>query len=218
MTGVRPILVLVTLLVAAASVAGVVEHARSSTASYTTSSESSVTASADTTSGWLNVFSETTDPQGQIDYARRRDVNGVPGVLAATGLDGSLAVDLGDFPDKNATFAFARVFSIRTPDDFPDPSVGQVTVTVTMLPDPTTGDNMLQTPSLTPFGQTKGGAQTVTLPPATKYQFNVSVKARRKFTLGQTYFPRVRLSLTVGGLAGYYSYEFPLQVRDAGGN
>lgn len=188
-----------------------------SRAAYTTSSESAVTASAETAAAWLHLYSEETDPQGDTGYALRRGLNGVPGPPAATGQDEGLAVDLGDFPDKNKTYDFSRVFSVRTPDTFPDPAVGQITVRVSTLPDETTGDNILQSPRLSPFGQTTG-AQSVTLAPGTKYQFNVNVRTRKKFVLGQTYFPRVRLSLTVDGLADYYSYEFPLQVRDAGGS
>jgi hypothetical protein len=189
-----------------------------SDASYTTSSGSAVTASVETAAAWLRVYSESTDPQDQTGYARRRGLNGVPGPPAATGEDDGLAVDLGDFPDKNVTFAFTRVFSIMTPDEFPDPAITQVSVTVTTLPDPDTDDNILRTPILRQFGATNGGGQTVTLGPGDKYQFNVSVRSRKKFDLGHVYYPRVRLSLTVGGLAGYYSYEFPLQVRDAGGS
>ena len=212
---------LVAILCLLALAAGLVAAAggtATSDASYTTSSESAVSASADRVTDWLHVYSQSADPQGQTGYARRRGLNGVPGLPAATGEDAGVTVDLGDFPDRNATFSFARVFSIRTPDVFADATVGQITVTVSVLPDPATGDNMLQSPSLTPFGQTSGGQQTVTLGPGTKYQFNVNVRARKKFALGQTYFPRVRLSLTVAGIAGYYSYEFPLQVRDAGGS
>jgi hypothetical protein len=209
------LLVLAALAAAGLATASAVVVTR---ASYTTSSESSVAASADTGAAWLHVYSEGSDPQGQTGYARRRGLDGVPGPPAATGQDDGLAVDLGDFPDRNATFTFSRVFSIRTPDDFPDPSVAQITVTVSTLPDPASDDLMLQSPRLTPFGQTSGGGQTVALAPGTMYQFNVNVRARKKYVLGQTYYPRVRLSLTVDGLTGYYAYEFPLQVRDAGGN
>lgn len=214
----RRLVLLAALVVGVAVLAGYAAHTGASSATFTTSSQSTVTASVDGVSNWLHVYSESEDPQGQTGYARRRGVNGVAGPPAATGEDRSLMVDLGDFPDKNASYGFARLFSIRTPDAFPDTTVGQISVTVTVLPDPTTRDNMLQGPSLTPFGQTKGGVQTATLGPGTKYQFNVSVKARKKFVLGQTYFPRVRLSLTISGVANAFSYEFPLEVTDAGGN
>lgn len=214
----RRTILMAAALVALAAVAAVAAHTRASSATFTTSSQSTVTASVDGVGNWLNVYSQSTDPQSATGYARRRGINGVPGPPAATGQDQGIVVDLGDFPDRNASFAFPRLFSIRTPDVFPDATVGQIGVTVTVLPDPTTGDNMLQGASLAPFGQTNGGAQTVTLGPATKYQFNVNVKARKKFVLGQTYFPRVRLSLTISGVANAFTYEFPLEVTDAGGS
>jgi hypothetical protein len=138
-------------------------------ASYTTSSESTVTASVDTGAAWLHVYSEDSDPQAQTGYARRRELNGGAGPPAATGRDDGLQVDLGDFPDKNVTFAFTRVFSITTPDELPDPSITQIAVSVTTLPDPVTGDGMLRKPGLTPFGQTGGGRQTVTPGPGATY-------------------------------------------------
>ncbi len=177
-----------------------------------------MTASVDTVSNWLHVYSEGKDPQGDTGYARRREVGGAEGPPAATGADGSLVVDLGDFPDKNKRYDFVRVFSLRTPDSFPDATISQIRVTVSVLPDPETGDNILQGAELTPFGSTAGAVQTATLGPGIKYQFNVTVRQRKKFTLGQTYFPLVRLSLNVGGVADAFAWEFPLEVEDAGGN
>lgn len=208
------------LLYAALAIVGLVgvSAISASGATYTTSSSSAVTASADGRSAWLHVYSEGTDPQGQTGYARRRGLNGIPGPVAATGLNDALRVDLGDFPDKNASFSLVRVFSVRTPDAFPDAAVGQLTLTVSVLPDPETGENLLRSPTLTAFGQANGGARTVTLGPGAKYQVNLIVRMRKTLALGQTYLPRIRLSMTVDGLAGYYTYEFPVQVRDAGGS
>ena len=92
-------------------------------------------------------------------------------------------------------------------------------MTVTVLPDPATGRQPApgtESDSLRPDQGRR--RRRSTLGPATKYQFNVSVKARKKFVLGQTYFPRVRLSLTISGVANAFSYEFPLEVTDAGGS
>jgi hypothetical protein len=210
-------IVLAAAFIAVAAVAAAASHTRSSSATFTTSSDCSITASVDTAGNWLHVYSESTDPQLETGYARRRLVGGGEGDPAAAGQDADLSVDLGDFPDKNTMFSFDRVFSILTPDAFPDGSVSQIAVTLALLPDPTTGDLPLQNGTLTPFGSTSRGSTTVTLGPATKYQFNVRVKVRKKFELGQTYFPRVRLSLTVSGVAGAFTYEFPLGVTDAGG-
>ena len=213
----RRLLALAAVVLAVAALAGFAGRTRPSAATFTTSSQSDVTASVDTVSNWLHLYSEGADPNKDTGYALMRLINGVPGPLAAIGLDAAIAVDLGDFPDKNKTYAFTRVFSLRTPDVFPDKTVGQITVTMAVLPDPDSGDNMLQGASLTPFGQINGGVQTVTLGPGTKYQFNVSVRARKKFTLGQVYYPRVELSLTINGVANAFQYVIPVAVHDAGG-
>jgi len=211
----RRFLLLAMLAAVAVVVAGVTVL---SSASYTTSSETDVTASTDTASNWLHVYSQGSDPDFSTGYARRRGINGVWGLPAATGQDEGLVVDMGDFPDRKITVAFPRTFSIKTPAVFPDASVTQITVAMSVLPDPASDEDILISQSLTRFGQTTGGVQTVTLTANSKYQFNVSVRARKRFTLGQTYYPRVVLAITVAGVANYYRYEFPLEVTDAGGS
>lgn len=212
----RAITLAAVLLVVA--LAGFAAHTRASGATFTTSSQSDVTASVDTVSNWLHIYSQSTDPAHMSGYALRREIDGADGPLAASGVDDALVVDLGDFPDKNRSFDFVRVFSLQTPGSFPDASISQIKVTVSVLPDPATGDAMLQGAELSPFGRTTGAVQTATLGPGVKYQFNVTVRTRKKFALGQTYFPLVRLSLSVGGVADSFVWEFPLEVKDAGGS
>jgi hypothetical protein len=206
------------LLVVAAALVVSLGGTAASGASYTTTSQSTVTASADRASNWLHVYSQTTDPDVQTGYARRRGVNGVWGPPAATGQDEGIVVDMGDFPDKKITVDFIRVFSIKTPAVFPDPAVTQITVTLSELPDPTSGEDLIVGPELTPFGQTTGAVQTVVLAANRKYQFNVGIRARKRFELGRSYYPRVVLTLTVAGISNYYRYEIPLEVTDAGGS
>ena len=193
-----------------------------SRASFTTTSDSAVTASADKAGNWLYLYSQAssagTDPDGASDYARRRGVNGVPGPLAASGLSEAMAVDMGDFPDRKITLDFDRVFSIKTPATFPDASVAQITVTLSELPDPATGEDLIVKPELTVFGQTTGGVQTVNLTANRKYQLNLGIRSRKRFQLGSSYYPRIVLTLTVAGISNYYRYEIPLEVTDAGGN
>ncbi len=138
------------------------------------------------------------------------------GPYAATGSDAALAVDLGGFPDTNSTFPFTCVFSLVTPVQFPDTSVTQITVSVTLVPD--AADQPLITAGLAAFGS-GGGATSVTLTPGKKYQFNVSVKARKKFILGHVYNPHVLVDVTgiTGVPAGYYRYDIPFTVTDVGG-
>jgi len=202
------------LALAAAAVAATI---LASAASYTTGSATDVTASADTASNWLHAFSQGTDPDGLSGYALRR-VQVPPASLCASGSDAALVVDMGGFPDKNSTFPFNRVFTIRTPAVFPDPAVTAVTATVTLLADPATGAQPLKSAKMSVVGAT-GGSATVTLRADQKRQLNVQVRARKQFDVGRTYFPVVRVSLSFSGASlpsGYYRYEFPVAVTDAG--
>jgi hypothetical protein len=206
------------LLVLAAALVAALGGTAASGASFTTTSDSTVTASADRASNWLHIYSQSTDPDGQTGYARRRGVNGVLGPPAATGQDEGVVVDMGDFPDKKLTMDFDRVFSLKTPATFPDTAVTQITVTLSELPDPATGEDLIVNPELTPFGQTTGAVQSVVLGTNRKYQLNLSIRARKRFALGRSYYPRVVITLTVAGISNYYRYEIPLEVTDAGGS
>ena len=209
----RRLALLALLAVAAVSLAAVAF----SHAAYTTSSQTAVTATTDGISDWLSLYSEPADPDGATGYAHGRLINGGIGPLAATGAGDTLAVDLGGFPDRNTTFPFTCVFSLRTPATFPDASVARITVSVTLVGD--AYDQPLSNPGLAPFGS-GGGATTVTLGPGQVYQFNVSVRARRKFTLGRTYHPHVLVDVTgIGSVpAGYYRYDVPFAMTDIGGS
>lgn len=206
-------LVLLALLAAAAVSLAAIAFSH---ATYTTSSQTDVTATTDGIGDWLSLYSEATDPDGATGYAHGRLINGGTGPLAATGAGDTLAVDLGGFPDRNSTFPFTRVFSLRTPATFPDASVARITVSVTLVGD--VYDQPLSSPGLAPFGSA-GGATTVTLGPGQDYQFNVSVRARKKFTLGRTYHPHVLIDVTgIGSVpAGYYRYDVPVAMTDVGG-
>ena len=201
----------------AALVAVAVAATLATRASYTTGSTVAVRAQADSASSWLHLYSQPTDPDGLGGYALRR-VQFPPGPPAAAGADEALTVDLGGFPDRNQTFTFNRVFTVKTPATFPDPAVTAVTITVTRLADPATGEQPLGSATIAAVGST-GGATTVTLGPGQKRQVNMTVRQRRRFELGRTYYPVVRLELsfTGGSLpAGYYRYDVPVAVTDAG--
>ena len=212
----RLLLALVALVLVASALAGHAASTRPSAATFTTSSQSDVTASVDTVSNWLHIYSEGTDPAHATGYARMRLANGAAGPVAATGQDKAIAVDLGDFPDKKTLGRFDRTFSIQTPTSFPDPAVTQITVVLSLLPDPASGETILTGQDLSPFGTTAGPVQTVTLGVNRKYQLNVDVQMRKRFQLGRTYYPRVVLSLTIDGVANAFQYVIPVQVTDAG--
>jgi hypothetical protein len=187
-----------------------------SLASFTTTSQILLRASTPGVGDWLHLYSEGTDPSHASGYAHKRLVNGGVGTVAATGADQALQVDLGGFPDKKRTYDFACVLSLVTPSQFPDAGVGQVTVRATMVDDGY--DQPLVYPGFTPFGGGDGPA-VVQLGPGQRYQFNVTVQARKKFALGRTYWPHVLIDVTVPGVPdGYFRYDIPVAVTDAGGN
>jgi len=163
---------------------------------------------------WLHVYSEDTDPGGLTGCAIRRLSD--PPAPAASGQDEAIVVDLGGFPDANATFDFERTITIMTPATFPDPGVTQVTVAATLLPDPVTGDQLLRQVKLVPVGGTKG-AGTATLAAGQQYQVDLTVRTRKQLDLGATYHPSVVLTLTyAGGPADYFVWEIPMTCTIVG--
>ena len=188
-----------------------------SLASFTSTSETRIGASASQMRDWVHLYSERTDLDHATIYAHKRTINGDTGTVAATGQDATLAVDLGGFPDKNKTYPYVTVFSVVTPATFPDTAVTQVTVSATLVDD--VNDQPLTLPGFTAFGPTGGGPTSVTLGPGQKYQFNVTVKTRKKFTLGHVYWPHVLIDVTWTGVpAGYFRYDIPVSITDVGGN
>ena len=205
------------ILLALAAVALATAAVGFSLASFTSTSETQIGASASRLTDWVHLYSEGSDPNGSTIYAHKRTINGGTGTVAATGQDATLAVDLGGFPDRNRTYPFVTVFSVVTPATFPDTAVTQVTVSATLVADVT--DQPLTAPGFTAFGPTGGGPTTVTLGPGQKYQFNVTVQARKMFQLGHVYYPHVLVDVTWAGVpAGYFRYDVPVTVTDVGGN
>lgn len=207
----RRLFVLVALAILAVALAGV----GVSLASLTSTTQTTITATTDGVGDWLHLYSQPTDPDGLTGYALRR-VRTPPAPLAASGQDAGIAVDLGGFPDTNDSFDFSRVITIKTPLTFPSAGVTQVAVTVTTAADPASRDNPLKSAKLSNLNGS-GANATVTLGPNQKRQLNLQVRARKQYALGQVYYPRVIITLTyAGGPAGYYRYEFPVAVTDAG--
>ena len=189
-----------------------------SLASFTSTSETQIGASASQMSDWVHLYSEGTDPVNATIYAHQRTIDGGVGAVAATGQDTTLQVDLGGFPYKNnLVYPIVTVFSVVTPAQFPDPAVTQVTVSATLVADVT--DQPLTLPGFTAFGPTGDGPTSVTLGPRQKYQFNVTVQTRKKFQQGHTYWPHVLVDVAWTGVpAAYLRYDIPVSVTDVGGN
>lgn len=199
----RLLIVLVVIAVAStASVAGV------STAMFTATSDSTVSASADGAQNWVHLYSQSTDPDGLTGYF----VGVGTTTPAATGMDASLAVDLGTLPrPPGKPVTCLRVFTVKTPAAFPAPGVASVTVTLAWQPDPATG-----TPSLTGYGFAPigggGMANPVTLGTGQKQQLNLDIKMSG-VKKGETVHPSMLVTVTYTGLAvTYYQYTVPFTV------
>jgi hypothetical protein len=208
------------LLALAAVCVAAAAHVRPSAATYTTSSQTDVTASTDSATSWLHLYSQSTDPGYLTGYDLSRLINGADGPLAATGIDTSLVADMGDFPDKNRTYSFSRVFTVMTPATFPDPAVTSIRIDVSLLDDPATGEQPISTPRLSALNGS-GATTSMTIGPGQQRQVNLQVGVHKRFTLGMTYYPEFVLTVTmIGGSypAGYYQYSVPVAVTDSGGN
>jgi hypothetical protein len=201
------------LLLAVLSVGSAAALVHFSGAVFSTQSATRVHASADSVTGFLRLYSQSTDPDGLTGYAIRRLSN--PPVPAATGSDLTLVANMGGFPDQNKKYAFPRTFTLKAPGVLPY-GVTQITVTVAFFPDPVTGEQPLQDVNLAPLGN-NGGNGTIVLAAGQKVQGNVTVGAHKRFQLGATYTADIRLTVTyTGGPAGYYVYDIPCVMTDAG--
>lgn len=205
------------LLLAALTVTAVgVRGSDTSSATFTTTSETFVRGYVDRTSDWLALYSQGTDPGDPplTDYATRRLSD--PLVLAAEGEGEELTVDLGGYPDYKQDFPLTRVFTLVTPAAFPDPDIDEVTVRASLLPDPG-GAQPLRSPTIRDLNGV-GNQATVTLGTGQTRQFNVTVRSKRNLVVGRTYYPHVVITVTfTGGPANYYySYDIPMAFTDAG--
>jgi hypothetical protein len=200
------------MLLALAAMSAAIRHVQSSSATFTTVSQTAVYGRADRTSDWLDLLSHYTDP-GQGGYAPRRLSS--PAMYAAEGRGEGLTVDLGGYPDYKADFQLSRVFTLVTPAAFPDTTIGQVTVTATLFADPS-GVQPLRRVTITPLSGA-GNQASATMTVGQKYQLNVLIRSKRNFQVGRTYYPRVVVTVTfTGSPANYYSYDITMAFTDAG--
>ncbi len=195
-----PLLLLVTLIVLGGALS-----ARTSSASFTSASTS--TLSASTTTGvqhLLHLYSQSLDPDGLGGYYLQPDVQ----EPAATGADFSLAVDLGDYKNKEVTCG--QVFTLSTPSPLPA-GITSIIVTATLLADPGTGLQPIRSVGFGSLGS-DSISNPVTLSAGGKMQCTLVVKTPRpKLT---AYQPRVLITVTYSGYSGnYFQYSVPVVVQ-----
>ena len=180
-----------------------------SAASYTTASDSLITASTDGASGWLHLYSQGADPDGLTGYATQRVRFGT-GAVCATGSDDTLDLVMGGIRGNGTTYTFNRAFTIQAPAAFPDAAITSVTVTATYVADPG-GRQPIRDCRFNAVGST-GGSATITLTAGQKRQANIRLRANGGgWVRNRTYHPTLRLTVTyTGGPAAYYVYDVPL--------
>lgn len=172
-------------------------------ASFTSASTSTISASTAGAQNLLNLYSESTDPDGLGSYYRR------PGTTtpAATGRDATLVVDLGLQAASNTTCN--RVFTIKTPSSFPA-GISSVTVTATLIADPATGIQPITQIGFASIGGT-GRTNPVTIAAGVKRQCNLVVAAPKP--TGTVYRPTVLITITYSGFTGtYFRYSVPFTI------
>jgi hypothetical protein len=194
-------------LIALASVAALIALAPAlatpSGASFTDSSTSNVSGSADNINRYLHVYSQSTDPDGYTGYFHRRGSGTTP---AATGVDDTLAVNIGGTGNMPQTFTCNYLFGLKVaPAPLPR-GLTQVTLTVTAGPDQATGKQPL----------VMTGSNTVTGPANAKYYFSVdvNVSAAGGFVANRQYIPHLYVTVTYTGFTtlSYYQYDIPVKV------
>jgi type II secretory pathway pseudopilin PulG len=204
----RRLLVLSVLAVAAVA-AGAVGFSQ---ASFTTSSQSQVGATAAHVRSWLRLYSQTSDPGGLTGYATRRVQSGI-GPLCAAGSDESLTLDMGGTPASTTTYTFNRAFTVKTPTAFPDAALTQVTITATYVADAATGKQPIYDVRFSAT-TTTGGSNPSAIARNVQRQANVRMRASGTgWVVGQVYRPHVLLTVTYTGFTtAYYVYDIPLAV------
>lgn len=200
-------LVVLLALAIAALAAGAIGFSR---ASFTTSSQTDVRATADHVHSWLHLYSQNTDPGGLTGYATQRVQWGI-GPLCAAGLDESLTLDMGGIQRNGPSYTFDRAFTVQTPAAFPDAAVNQVTITATYVADAVTGKQPIRDVR---FNTGTGGSNPYTMASNLQSQANVRMRANGGgWAVGQTYYPHILLTVTYTGFTtAYYVYDIPLAV------
>ena len=172
-------------------------------ASFNSESTSTINVTTDRIQNWLRLYSQSTDPDGLTGYCAQ-----APGTSpAATGMDGTLAVNLGTVRRNPAT-TYNRVFTIKTPTAFP--TGDSATVTISLVADPGTGTQPIVTVGFAPVGTNGTFANPISLGVGEKRQLNLEVNPS---TGGTTYYPTILITVTYTGLTTtYYRYAVPVTV------
>lgn len=197
-------------VVAAALTAVALPAVRSGATMNSTSANPGATVAADSPANYFHLRSLTTDPFGTTGYASRRGSS--PVQAAATGMDATLAVDLGG--NKNQTGrVFTRVLTLDGASPLPA-GASPITVAVTLEPDPATGLQPLVGATLTDLA---GAAAPAALTEGQRRQLNLTVTTQG-MAQNTLFVPTVTLTATYAGYAGgFLNYVVPVTVWTGNG-
>jgi len=180
---------------------------------FTSQSQNSVTASADTVTNWVEAYSQGTDPLNLTGYLTRQ---GCGTQAAASGQGRALSVNLGGV-GRVSQKEYDMAFALVTPKAFPE---GQsiITVTATASPDPTTGLQPLQAEDMNVL-HSAGGVSSYNLVPGNVVgQMNLVVDTSHGFATNHQYVPIVHVTVTFSGeTSGFLTYDIPVKVYTGSG-
>jgi hypothetical protein len=159
---------------------------------------------ADSAASYLNLFSQGTDPAGLTGYAVKNLSN--PSVLAATGADLGLSLDLGGWKNGGT---MNRVLTIQARNPLPAASI---TVTTVVPPTPT---QPVTAATIAAVGSA-GGTTSVTLTAGAKRQVNLNI--RKLPGNNVLYTANIQLIVTYPGYTGgFLTYSVPVRAWDGNG-
>ncbi len=192
------LVVALALLIAVALIGGSVD---TSGATFTTSSQTTVSAKAESISSWIHLWSQGTDPSGLTGYARQSVRTG-SAPLCATGADEALTCTMGGI-NTNTSYTSNRAFTLEGVIPFPDPAISTVTIQYALIADAATGRQPI---SGITFSSVNGSSS--------KYGVNISLRATGSgWVANRTYTPMVRLTMTYTGSPDtYFVYDVPVSV------
>ncbi len=167
---------------------------------------------ADTPGRYLHGYSQATDPTGLTAYAVKA---GSAPVTAATGVDSTLAVNLGSHKNEN-NVVVNRVLVVAVPGSLPT-GVTTVTVRVALAVDPASGLQPIAAVTFAPANGTGScsGSQ-VALQVGQRCQLNITVQTRvnQGFTNNSVYLPTLYLIANIPGYngSGFLDYVVPFRI------
>ncbi len=192
------------LLVAILGIIAVATVLPTSGASFTSSSASNVRVGTDSVGSWLHLYSQSTDPAGLTGYWPGQG-RPPPPPWALTPL--SVWTWASTLPAV-ARYS-ARAYSpFKPPSSFPTGTT--ITVTATLVSDPTTGTQPITALGIRTVGQNNTTPSSVTLGLGVKRQVNLRITLP---VAKGVYRPKILITVTYTGMTTtYYQYTVPVQV------